>query len=131
MRVTFFMTDLNGLGGTARATFALAEGLIRRGEDVEIISVFNSPTRGDLRIPPHLPVRVIVKDAMGVGDAVPPDKGPTEGRPARVFPRHEELYERFNGRVESAIADVMGGLRTDVVISTRTGLAAYLAEFVS
>src|SRR5690606_26060912 len=45
--------------------------------------------------------------------------------------RHEELYERFNGRVESAIADVMGGLRTDVVISTRTGLAAYLAEFVS
>lgn len=132
MRVTFFMTDLNGLGGTARATLALAKGLRRRGEDVEIISVFNSPTHGDLRVPAHLPIRVIVKEAMNTGDADSPPRCPVgRDRPAQVFPRHEEHYKRFNGYVEDAIAGVLGELRTDAIVSTRTGLAAYLAHFVA
>ncbi|MCH7231396.1 glycosyltransferase [Glycomyces sp. L485] len=127
MRITFLMTEMNGLGGTARATLALADGLMRRGDDVEIISVFNSPTRTDLSISEHLRFRVITRVAMS-GDKTTP-KLPGWDRPAKVIPLREELYKRFNGYVEDEVARVLSELETDVVISTRTGLAAYIAEF--
>ncbi|MEU6858053.1 glycosyltransferase [Glycomyces sp. NPDC046736] len=130
MRVTFLMTELNGLGGTARATLALVEGLLRRGDDVEIISVFSSPTQSDLHFPKSVRLRTLVDAAMTGAKAGSAERfGPDWDRAAQVYPRNEELYKRFNLYVEGEIAKALRDIETDVIVSTRTGLASCLAAF--
>lgn len=116
-QVKILLLHAHGMGGTIRTAFNLA-GTLAADHDVEIVSVTKTKDKPFFEVPPG--VRVTFLDDR------------TDRRPrgallarllrSRLIPREEAAYDRFDLRTDLALARLLRGLRTGVLITTRPGL---------
>ncbi|WP_170208255.1 glycosyltransferase [Couchioplanes caeruleus] len=127
VRILFLLCDAFGVGGTVRTTFSLASALAAIGHDVEVLSMFRSAERPVLPLDPAVRLRWLVETRPSHEDFAKDD--PRQQQAARVFPLQEGRYKAFNLLVEQRARAYLYRSDAQVVISTRSGLIAYAAEF--
>ncbi|WP_406267842.1 glycosyltransferase family 4 protein [Streptomyces sp. NBC_00191] len=126
MKISFLIHTIYGIGGTIRTTLNLAEELADRHE-VEIVSVFRHRDDPIFAIDP----RVTVVPLVDTRPASPSNetKHPLQLEPAACLPRSEARYKEYSRLTDERVLAHYAGSDADVVIGTRPGLAAYVAQF--
>ncbi|MCX4509104.1 glycosyltransferase family 4 protein [Streptomyces sp. NBC_01619] len=126
MKVSFLIHTIYGIGGTIRTTLNLAEELAGR-HDVEIVSVFRHRDEPLFAIDPRISVVPLI-------DTRPSSPGnekkhPLALQPAERFPAHEARFAEYSRLTDQRVREHYTGSDADVVIGTRPGLVAYVAQF--
>ncbi|MFI6600595.1 glycosyltransferase family 4 protein [Nonomuraea sp. NPDC050536] len=111
-QVKILLLHANGMGGTIRTVFNLAESLAAE-RDVEIVSVIRTKERPFFPVPAGVRVSYLVDRLDGT-----PPRGPS-----KLIPPDETAYDRFDLRTDVALARFMRRLRGGVLITTRPGLS--------
>ncbi|MCX4582165.1 glycosyltransferase family 4 protein [Streptomyces sp. NBC_01481] len=126
MKISFLIHTIYGIGGTIRTTLNLAEELADRHE-VEIVSVFRHRDDPIFAIDP----RVTVVPLVDTRPASPSNetKHPLQLEPAACLPRSEARYKEYSRLTDERVQAHYAGSDADVVIGTRPGLVAYVAQF--
>ncbi|WP_406305082.1 glycosyltransferase family 4 protein [Streptomyces sp. NBC_00885] len=126
MKISFLIHTIYGIGGTIRTTLNLAEELADRHE-VEIVSVFRHRDDPIFAIDP----RVTVVPLVDTRPASPSNetKHPRQLEPAVCLPRSEARYKEYSRLTDERVQAHYAGSDADVVIGTRPGLVAYVAQF--
>ncbi|WP_405597634.1 glycosyltransferase family 4 protein [Streptomyces sp. NBC_01410] len=126
MKISFLIHTIYGIGGTIRTTLNLAEELADRHE-VEIVSVFRHRDDPIFAIDP----RVNVVPLVDTRPASPSNetKHPLQLEPAACLPRSEARYKEYSRLTDERVQAHYAGSDADVVIGTRPGLVAYVAQF--
>jgi glycosyltransferase involved in cell wall biosynthesis len=126
VKISFLIHTIYGIGGTIRTTLNLAGELAGRHE-VEIVSVFRH------RDPPAFPIdpRITVVPVVDIRPANPLNdrQDPLFAEPSRAFPRSEARYKEYNRLIDDRVRAHYAASDADVVIGTRPGLVAYVAQF--
>lgn len=126
MKVSFLIHTIYGIGGTIRTTLNLAEELAGRHE-VEIVSVFRHRDEPLFAIDPRITVVPLV-------DTRPSSPGNETKHPlalerARHIPAAEARFKEYSRLTDQRVRDHYAVSDADVVIGTRPGLVAYVAQF--
>ncbi|MEU4131017.1 glycosyltransferase family 4 protein [Streptomyces wuyuanensis] len=126
MKVSFLIHTIYGIGGTIRTTLNLAEELAGRHE-VEIVSVFRHRDEPLFAIDPRITVVPLV-------DTRPSSPGnetkhPLALEPAECIPGHEARFKEYSRLTDRRVREHYAVSDADVVIGTRPGLVAYVAQF--
>ncbi|MFE0087008.1 glycosyltransferase family 4 protein [Streptomyces sp. NPDC058991] len=126
MKVSFLIHTIYGIGGTIRTTLNLAEELAGRHE-VEIVSVFRHRDEPLFAIDPRITVVPLV-------DTRPSSPGnetkhPLAVQPAERIPAHEARSKEYSRLTDQRVREHYADSDADVVIGTRPGLVAYVAQF--
>ncbi|MFI6102922.1 glycosyltransferase [Streptomyces sp. NPDC051310] len=128
MKISFLIHTIYGIGGTIRTTLNLAEELADRHE-VEIVSVFRHRDIALFDIDP----RITVVPLIDTRPASPTNEKqhPLQLQAAEFFPRHEARYKEYSKLTDERVSEHYAGdgADADVVIGTRPGLSAYVAQF--
>ncbi|TQK44572.1 glycosyltransferase involved in cell wall biosynthesis [Streptomyces sp. SLBN-118] len=126
MKISFLIHTIYGIGGTIRTTLNLAEELADRHE-VEIVSVFRHRDDPILAIDP----RITVVPLVDTRPASPANeqRHPLYLEPAELLPRNEARYKEYSRLTDERVQAHYAGSDADVVIGTRPGLVAYVAQF--
>lgn len=124
MKISFLIHTVYGIGGTIRTTLNLAEELANRHE-VEIVSVFRHRDDFAFALDPRLTVVPLVDTRPGSADR----QEPRFSEPATAFPRAEARYKEYSRLVDDRVRAHYAESDADVVIGTRPGLVAYVAQF--
>ncbi|MET9427615.1 glycosyltransferase family 4 protein [Streptomyces sp. NPDC003036] len=128
MKISFLIHTIYGIGGTIRTTLNLAEELADRHE-VEIVSVFRHRDIPLFDIDP----RVTVVPLVDTRPSSPTNEKehPLLLQPAEYFPRNEARYKEYGKLTDERVRAhyATAGSDADVVIGTRPGLSAYVAQF--
>ncbi|MFF5204870.1 glycosyltransferase family 4 protein [Streptosporangium sp. NPDC000396] len=119
--VRILLLHANGMGGTIRTVFNLAEHLSRT-HDVEIVSVFREREQPFFPVPAGVRVRYL-------DDRLPKRKGLLSRSPSRLVPKDETAYHRFTLRTDLKLVRYIRSLRRGVLIGTRPGLNLIAARF--
>jgi glycosyltransferase involved in cell wall biosynthesis len=127
MKVLFLITDGFGIGGTIRTTFNLAGALADRGHDVEVLSTLRRRDVPLMAVHPAIRLTALLDARPAHPDYVRDD--PRRGRPTRVYPRADYRSGDYDLLVEDRYRDYLAAHDGDVVIGTRSGLIAYVAQF--
>ncbi|MGW5678495.1 glycosyltransferase family 4 protein [Streptomyces sp. NPDC003860] len=126
MKISFLIHTVYGIGGTIRTTVNLAEELAVRHE-VEIVSAFRHRDVPLFPIDPRVKLSYLV-DTRPKSPTY--EKGhPDHQQPAEHFPRHEARYKEYSKLTDERVRAHYADSDADVVIGTRPGLVAYLAQF--
>ncbi|MDN3294695.1 glycosyltransferase family 4 protein [Streptomyces ficellus] len=126
MKVSFLIHTIYGIGGTIRTTLNLAEELAGRHE-VEIVSVFRHRDEPLFAIDPRITVVPLVDTRPS--SPVNEKKHERHLQPAEHFPRNEARYTEYSRLTDERVRAHYAGSDADVVIGTRPGLVAYVAQF--
>ncbi|MFG3303901.1 glycosyltransferase family 4 protein [Streptomyces wuyuanensis] len=126
MKVSFLIHTIYGIGGTIRTTLNLAEELAGRHE-VEIVSVFRHRDEPLFAIDPRITVVPLI-------DTRPSSPGnetkhPLALEPAECVPAHEARFKEYSRLTDRRVREHYAVSDADVVIGTRPGLVAYVAQF--
>ncbi|MFC8829501.1 glycosyltransferase family 4 protein [Streptomyces sp. NPDC057137] len=126
MKISFLIHTIYGIGGTIRTTLNLAEEFAEQHE-VEIVSVFKHRPLAAFDIDP----RITLVPLMHTWKESPAyeKEHPLHLQPAEYFPRHEARYREYSKLTDERVRDHYADSDADVVIGTRPGLAAYVAQF--
>ncbi|MFD7615074.1 glycosyltransferase family 4 protein [Streptomyces sp. NPDC059828] len=126
MKVSFLIHTIYGIGGTIRTTLNLAEELAGRHE-VEIVSVFRHRDEPLFAIDP----RITVVPLIDTRPKSPTNelKHPLALQPAECFPAREARFKEYSKLSDERVRDHYAASDADVVIGTRPGLVAYVAQF--
>ncbi|MCX4823043.1 glycosyltransferase family 4 protein [Streptomyces sp. NBC_01142] len=126
MKISFLIHTIYGIGGTIRTTLNLAEELANRHE-VEIVSVFHHRDTSAFVIDP----RITVVPLVDIRPDSPADdkQNPLFSQPSTAFPRAEARYKEYNRLVDDRVREHYATSDADIVIGTRPGLVAYVAQF--
>jgi glycosyltransferase involved in cell wall biosynthesis len=127
MKVLFLISDGFGIGGTIRTTFNLAEALARRGHDVEVLSTFRRRDVPELPLDPSVRLMSLLEVRPDHPDYDATD--PLRGRPTVVYPRDDFRAADYDLLAEDRAARYLRRSDADVVIATRPGLIAWVAQF--
>ncbi|MFJ8693122.1 glycosyltransferase family 4 protein [Streptomyces roseolilacinus] len=126
MKISFLIHTVYGIGGTIRTTLNLAEELADRHE-VEIVSVFRHRDAPLFTIDPRITVVPLV-DTRPKSPTCEKDH-PDQLAPAECFPRAEARYKEYGRLTDERVRAHYARSDADVVIGTRPGLVAYVAQF--
>ncbi|MFC5804398.1 glycosyltransferase family 4 protein [Streptomyces formicae] len=126
MKISFLIHTVYGIGGTIRTTLNLAEELADRHE-VEIVSVFRHRDEPLFAIDPRISVVPLVDTRPA--SATNEKQHPLALRPAGRFPAHEARFKEYSLLTDERVRDHYAVSDADVVIGTRPGLVAYVAQF--
>ena len=126
MKVLFLISDGFGIGGTIRTTFNLAEALAARGHDVEVLSMFRRRDVPELPLDPSVRLMSLLEVRPDHPDYDSTD--PLRGRPAEVYPHEDFRAGDYDLLVEDRLAHYLRRSDADVVIATRPGLIALVAQ---
>ncbi|MER6995019.1 glycosyltransferase family 4 protein [Streptomyces sp. NPDC000410] len=126
MKVSFLIHTIYGIGGTIRTTLNLAEELADRHE-VEIVSVFRHRDVPLFAIDPRITVVPLVDTRPG--SPANESEHPLALRPAEAFPAREARFKEYSALTDERVRDHYAAAGADVVIGTRPGLVAYVAQF--
>ncbi|MFF3324430.1 glycosyltransferase family 4 protein [Streptomyces sp. NPDC002889] len=126
MKISFLIHSIYGIGGTIRTTLNLAEELANRHE-VEIVSVFQHRDTSAFAIDPRITV-------VPLADTRPGSPGndkqnPLFSQPSKAFPRAEARYKEYSELIDERVRAYYADSDADIVIGTRPGLVAYVAQF--
>ncbi|MFF0061051.1 glycosyltransferase family 4 protein [Streptomyces sp. NPDC005279] len=126
MKISFLIHTIYGIGGTIRTTLNLAEELADRHE-VEIVSVFRHRDNPLFAIDPS----VIVVPLVDTRPSSPTNeiKHPLQLEPAELYPRTDARYKEYSKLSDERVRAHYAGSDADVIIGTRPGLVAYVAQF--
>ncbi|MGW6459867.1 glycosyltransferase family 4 protein [Streptomyces sp. NPDC055078] len=126
MKISLLIHTIYGIGGTIRTTLNLAEELADR-HDVEIVSVFRHRDVPLFGIDPRITVVPLVdtRPASPTYEKEHPD----HKEPAEFFPRHEARYKEYSRLTDERVRAHYTASDADVIIGTRPGLVAYVAQF--
>ncbi|MET7618994.1 glycosyltransferase family 4 protein [Streptomyces sp. NPDC005408] len=126
MKISFLIHTIYGIGGTIRTTLNLAEELADRHE-VEIVSVFRHRDDPIFAIDP----RVTVVPLVDTRPSSPTNetKHPLQLEPAELMPRSEARYKEYSKLTDERVQAHYARSDADVIIGTRPGLVAYVAQF--
>ncbi|WP_374983190.1 glycosyltransferase family 4 protein [Streptomyces fradiae] len=126
MKISFLIHTVYGIGGTIRTTLNLAEELADQHE-VEIVSVFRHRDIPLFTIDPRITVVPLVdtRPASPTCEKEHPD----QLAPAAFFPRTEARYKEYSRLTDERVRAHYARSDADVVIGTRPGLVAYVAQF--
>lgn len=126
MKVSFLIHTIYGIGGTIRTTLNLAEELAGRHE-VEIVSVFRHRDDPLFAIDP----RITVVPLIDTRPSSPTNekKHPLALQRAEHFPAREARFKEYSKLTDERVRDHYAGSDADVIIGTRPGLVAYIAQF--
>lgn len=125
MKIAFLLHNVYGLGGTIRTTLNLAEALAER-HDVEIVSVFRHKDKPLFDVAPHIGVIPLVD--IRPWSVTYDGHNPAHQQPAQHFPKAEARYREYSRLTDARVAAYLGRTDADVVIGTRPGLTAYVAQ---
>ena len=126
MKISFLIHTVYGIGGTIKTTLNLAEELADR-HDVEIVSVFRHRETPLFRIDPRITVVPLV--VTDPGSAVNDLQHPLHLQPAQNFPVAEARFKEYSKLSDTLVREHYAASDADVVIGTRPGLVAYVAQF--
>lgn len=126
MKISFLIHTIYGIGGTIRTTLNLAEELANRHE-VEIVSVFQHRDTSAFSIDPRITVVPLVD--IRPDNPVNDKKNPLFSQPSKAFPRAEARYKEYNQLIDDRVREHYAASDADIVIGTRPGLVAYVAQF--
>ncbi|MGW2558856.1 glycosyltransferase family 4 protein [Streptomyces sp. NPDC001514] len=126
MKVSFLIHTIYGIGGTIRTTLNLAEELAGRHE-VEIVSVFRHRDEPLFAIDPRITVVPLVDTRPSSPDNE--KEHPLALLPAERFPAHEARFKEYSRLTDERVRDHYAASDADVIIGTRPGLVAYVAQF--
>ncbi|GLF93736.1 glycosyltransferase family 4 protein [Streptomyces yaizuensis] len=126
MKISFLIHTIHGIGGTIRTTLNLAEELVDRHE-IEIVSIFRHRFDTAFDIDP----RITLVDLFNNNRKSPGCEleDPRHKEPAEAFPRNEARYKEYSRLIDERVRDHYADSDADVVIGTRPGLVAYVAQF--
>jgi glycosyltransferase involved in cell wall biosynthesis len=126
MKITFLLGSAYGMGGTIRATLALANHLADR-HDIEIITLHRRRTDSFFGIDDRISVRTLMDTRKGVR---PGRLDATLGRHnSRLIPRSERIWPQVTLRGDFRMWRALRTLDTDVLISTRPAFNLLAARF--
>lgn len=126
MKISFLIHTVYGIGGTIKTTLNLAEELADR-HDVEIVSVFRHREVPLFRIDPRISVVPLVDtDPGSVANEL---EHPLHLQSAQYFPTAEARYKEYSKLCDMRVKEHYAASDADVVIGTRPGLVAYVAQF--
>ncbi|MEV0962310.1 glycosyltransferase family 4 protein [Streptomyces sp. NPDC049910] len=125
MKVSFLIHTIYGIGGTIRTTVNLAEELAGRHE-VEIVSVFRHRDEPLFAIDPRITVVPLVdtRPSSPSGET----KHPLALEPSECVPAHEARFTEYSRLTDRRVREHYAVSDADVVIGTRPGLVAYVAQ---
>ncbi|MFE3248273.1 glycosyltransferase family 4 protein [Streptomyces sp. NPDC059209] len=126
MKISFLIHTIYGIGGTIRTTLNLAEEFAGQHE-VEIVSVFRHRPVPLFDVDPRITLVPLVH-TWKESPAYEKDH-PLHLQPAEYFPRNEARYREYSKLTDERVRDHYADSDADVVIGTRPGLAAYVAQF--
>jgi glycosyltransferase involved in cell wall biosynthesis len=126
MKISFLIHTIYGIGGTIRTTLNLAEELANRHE-VEIVSVFHHRDTSAFAIDSRITVVPLVDTRPD--NPANDKKNPLFSQPSKAFPRAEARYKEYNQLIDDRVREHYAASDADVVIGTRPGLVAYVAQF--
>ncbi|MFI9082109.1 glycosyltransferase family 4 protein [Streptomyces sioyaensis] len=126
MKISFLIHTVYGIGGTIRTTLNLAEELASRHE-VEIVSVFRHRDTPVFAIDPRISVVPLVDTRPN--SATSELEHPLHQQAAERFPRTEARFKEYSKLTDERVRDHYSASGADVVIGTRPGLVAYVAQF--
>ncbi|WP_328860539.1 glycosyltransferase family 4 protein [Streptomyces sp. NBC_00306] len=126
MKISFLIHTIYGIGGTIRTTLNLAEELADRHE-IEIVSVFRHRDAPLFAIDP----RVDVVPLVDTRPASPTSelKHPLHLQPAELYPGTDARQKEYSRLTDERVREHYAASDADVIISTRPGLTAYIAQF--
>ncbi|MEB8341725.1 glycosyltransferase family 4 protein [Streptomyces endophyticus] len=127
MKIAFLLHNVYAVGGTVRTTLNLAAALIEHGgHEVEIVSLSRHREAPRFPVDPRITLVPLVDLRAGTPDTL----HPAYGKPARAYPvadkRHHQYALLHDMRVRAYLEE---RCEADVVIGTRPGLNAYLAQW--
>ncbi|MGW3626175.1 glycosyltransferase family 4 protein [Streptomyces sp. NPDC000880] len=126
MKISFLIHTVYGIGGTIRTTLNLAEELVNRHE-VEIVSVFRHRDVPLFSIDPRITVVPLVDTR--VNSPTNEKEHPFQLQPATFFPQNEARYKEYSRLTDDRVREHYAASDADVVVGTRPGLVAYVAQF--
>ncbi|MFI1936285.1 glycosyltransferase family 4 protein [Streptomyces purpureus] len=126
MKISFLIHTIYGIGGTIRTTLNLAEELADHHE-VEIVSVFQHRDIPLFTIDPRITV-VPLLDTRPLAPTCEKEH-PGHLTPAEFFPRNEARFKEYSKLTDERARAHYASSDADVVIGTRPGLVAYVAQF--
>ncbi|WP_328326517.1 MULTISPECIES: glycosyltransferase family 4 protein [unclassified Streptomyces] len=126
MKISFLIHTVYGIGGTIKTTLNLAEELVDRHE-VEIVSVFRHREIPLFRIDPRIAVLPLVDtDPASMGNEL---EHPLQRLPSQCLPTAEARFKEYSKLSDQRVREHYATSDADVVIGTRPGLVAYVAQF--
>ncbi|MBT2391608.1 glycosyltransferase family 4 protein [Streptomyces sp. ISL-1] len=126
MKISFLIHTVYGIGGTIRTTLNLAEELVNRHE-VEIVSVFRHRDDPLFSIDPRITVVPLVDTR--VNSPTNEKEHPFQLQPATFLPQNEARYKEYSRLTDDRVREHYAASDADVVVGTRPGLVAYVAQF--
>ncbi|NDZ81302.1 glycosyltransferase [Streptomyces sp. SID10853] len=126
MKISFLIHTVYGIGGTIKTTLNLAEELADR-HDVEIVSVFRHRETPLFRIDSRITVVPLVDtDPASMANEL---EHPLHQQPSQCLPSAEARFREYSTLSDQRVRDHYATSDADVVIGTRPGLVAYVAQF--
>ncbi|WP_405780804.1 glycosyltransferase [Streptomyces sp. NBC_00859] len=126
MKISFLIHTVYGIGGTIKTTLNLAEELADRHE-VEIVSVFRHREIPLFRIDSRITVVPLVDtDPESAGNEL---KTAAHQQPSQCLPSAEARFKEYSKLTDQRVREHYAASDADVVIGTRPGLVAYVAQF--
>ncbi|WP_405808313.1 glycosyltransferase family 4 protein [Streptomyces sp. NBC_00210] len=126
MKISFLIHTVYGIGGTIRTTLNLAEELVNRHE-VEIVSVFRHRDIPLFTIDPRISVVPLVDTRPN--SPTNEKEHPFQLQPAAFFPQSEARYKEYSRLTDDRVRAHYAASDADIVVGTRPGLVAYVAQF--
>ncbi|MFJ5293999.1 glycosyltransferase family 4 protein [Streptomyces sp. NPDC088348] len=126
MKISFLIHTVYGIGGTIKTTLNLAEELADRHE-VEIVSVFRHREIPLFRIDSRISVVPLVD--TDPGSMANELEHPLQRQPSQCLPPAEARFKEYSKLSDQRVREHYATSDADVVIGTRPGLVAYVAQF--
>ncbi len=132
MKVSFLISNAYSVGGTVRTVFTLANYLAEQGHEVEVITLIKKWPRPFFDLDPRVRLRPLI-DLIALRK---PGNGPKRKfidwamkRPSRLLHKDDKLYDDWTLLVDFKLLQVMAGMRSDVLVTTRPALSLFAARW--
>ena len=135
MKIRYLINNAYASGGTVRTTLNMANGLSRRGHDVEIISLRRLRDDPLYPVDPDVRLRPLVDQTEEPGPTGVTGRGGAAlrqtmiDRPSRLAHRQDSRYDTFNLYGDVQLLRVLRSVRDGVLVGTRPALNLAVARY--
>lgn len=132
MKVRFLVYNAYGMGGTVRTVINMANSLISRGYDIEIISVKKTAQKPLFQYSEKIKfisIFVTVKGEATIDSATEEERR-LIAQKSTIIHEEEEMYENFNAYIDMKLLALLRGLQGGVLITTIPSFNMMSAEYV-